>query len=300
MSPPNHRQPGRPRRKRSGGCKSTPGRVSIPTVDHQGLAVFQLNVEGLTNAKLEIIRHLADSHKVAAVLLQETHCMAEDTLKLPGFHLAGSILSRHHGIATFVRSDLGWTATGQSPPNASVEWLSTRIQATSVVNVYKPPPSTLTVSALPLVQAPAIYAGDFNCQHTDWGYFHTTPDGETLCEWASNANAQLLFDPKEPQVSTLQDGTPSPTQTSHLLYATTVTQFQRDRLSIGSPGHTTGRLSSKPPHWCSREKVNLPVGGTCGRPTGRHSLREREHQPASRTQTSLMWTQHMQPSAKCF
>ena len=198
MSPTNHRQPDRPRCKRSGGCKSKPGRVSIPTIDHQGLAVLQLNVEGLTNAKLEIIHHLADSHKVAAVLLQETHCMAEDTLKLPGFHLAGSILSRHHGIATFVRSDLGWAATGQSPPGASVEWLSTRIQATSVVNVYKPPPSTLTVSALPLIQAPAIYAGDFNCQHTDWGYSHTTPDGETLCEWASNANAQLLFDPKEP------------------------------------------------------------------------------------------------------
>ena len=54
------------------------------------------------------------------------------------------------------------------------------------------------MSALPLVQAPAIYAGDFNCQHTDWGYSPTTPDRETLCEWASNTNAQLLFDPKEP------------------------------------------------------------------------------------------------------
>ena len=197
MSPPN-RHAVRSGRKRPGGRKLTSGRAAIPTIERQGLAVLQLNVEGLTTAKLDIIRHLADSHEVPAVLLQETHCGKADFLRLPGFHLAGSILSRQHGMATFVRSDLSWTATGQSPPGASLEWMSTRIQTTTVVNVYKPPPSVLSTSALPITPAPAIYAGDFNCQHTDWGYSHTTPDGETLSEWASNANAHLLFDPKEP------------------------------------------------------------------------------------------------------
>ena len=101
-------------------------------------------------------------------------------------------------MATFVRSDLSWTPTGQSPPGFSLERMSTRIQTTTVVNVNKPPPSALSTSDLPTAPAPAIYARDFNCQHTDWGYSHTTPDGETLSEWASTANAQLLFDPKEP------------------------------------------------------------------------------------------------------
>lgn len=172
------------------------GRATIPTIEQQGLSILQLNVEGLT--KLDIILHLAHSHKVASILLQETHCGEEDILKLPGFDLAGSILSKQHGIATLVRSNFSRKATGQSPPGSSVEWLSTTVQATSVVNVYKPPPSPLSTSALPSVLAPTTCAGDFNCQHADWGYSHTTPDGETLCEWTSTANAQLLFDPKEP------------------------------------------------------------------------------------------------------
>ena len=46
--------------------------------------------------------------------------------------------------------------------------------------------------------APAIYAGDFNCQHTDWGYKQTTKDGETLSDLASSTEAVLLYDPKEP------------------------------------------------------------------------------------------------------
>ena len=66
------------------------------------------------------------------------------------------------------------------------------------MNVYKPPPSKLYPTSLPSVPAPAIYAGDFNCQHTDWGYKQTTKDGETLSDRASNAEAVLLYDPKEP------------------------------------------------------------------------------------------------------
>ena len=67
------------------------------------------------------------------------------------------------------------------------------------MNVYKPPPSELYPTSLPSVPVPAIYAGDFNCQHTDWGYKQTTKDGETLSDWASSAEAVLLYDPKEPQ-----------------------------------------------------------------------------------------------------
>ena len=90
-------------------------------------------------------------------------------------------------MATLVREGLSWTATSQSPPGCNIEWLVTKIQNTA-----------LTVSSLPPVPAPAIYAGDFNCQHTDWGYNHTSQDGEALSEWASNIEAQLLFDAKEP------------------------------------------------------------------------------------------------------
>ncbi|KAJ8353631.1 hypothetical protein SKAU_G00211980 [Synaphobranchus kaupii] len=168
---------------------SSSGRAVIPTLENQGLSVLHL-----TTAKLEVIRHLANSNKVAAVLLQETHWVSDDNLKLPGFLLAGSIHSKQHGMSNFVRTGLSWSAISQSPPGSNIEWLITKIQETSVVN---PPPSALTAPSLPSVTAPAIYAGDFNCQHTDWGYNHTSQDGETLSDWASNTEALLLFDPKE-------------------------------------------------------------------------------------------------------
>ena len=119
------------------------------------------------NAKLEVIRQLADSNQVAVVLLKETHRTTDDNLKLPGFLLAGSILSKHHGMATFVRTGITWSAVKRSPPN--IEWLVTEVQETTIVNVYKPPPSELYPTSLPSVPAPVIYAGDFNCQHTPTG-----------------------------------------------------------------------------------------------------------------------------------
>lgn len=103
------------------------GQATIPTIEQQDLSIFQINAEGLTIAKLDIILHLANSHKVAAILLQEIHYGKEDTLKLPQFNLAGSILSKQHGIVM-------------------VEWISMTVNATLVVNVYKPPPSPLSTS----------------------------------------------------------------------------------------------------------------------------------------------------------
>ncbi|KAK1889310.1 Homocitrate dehydratase mitochondrial [Dissostichus eleginoides] len=137
---PTKRQAGRPR---------DGGRAVIPTVDNRGLAVLQLNVEGLTTAKLEVVRHLADSNGAAAVLLQETHCTSDNFLKIPGFHLAGSIHSKQHGVATFVRTEISWSTSSQSPPGSNIEWLVTKIQETSVINVYKPPPLELSATSLP-------------------------------------------------------------------------------------------------------------------------------------------------------
>ena len=127
-----------------------------------------------------------------------THRTTDDNLKLSGFVLAGSIPSKHHGMATFDRTGITWSAVKRSPPDSNIEWLVTEVQETTIVNVYKPPPSELYPTSLPSVPAPAIYAGDFNCQHTDWGYKQTTKDGETLSDWASSAEAVLLYDPKEP------------------------------------------------------------------------------------------------------
>ena len=84
MSPHNHRTD-KPRYKDA----FSSGRAVIPTIENQGLSVLQLNAEGLTNAKLKVIRQVADSNQVAVVLLHETHRTSDDNLKLQGFSSLG-------------------------------------------------------------------------------------------------------------------------------------------------------------------------------------------------------------------
>ncbi|KAL7861709.1 hypothetical protein SRHO_G00131500 [Serrasalmus rhombeus] len=82
-------------------------------------------------------------------------------------------------MATFVQEGLSWSATSQSPPGCNIEWLVTKIQETSVVNVYKPPLTALTNASLPLVPAPAIYAEE--------------PTSFFSAHWNSYTNPDLAF-----------------------------------------------------------------------------------------------------------
>jgi len=65
--------------------------------------ILQLNIEGLTADKISVIEQLAYKNKAYIIVLQENHCTTADKLVIPNFSLAGSILSRNHGLATFVQ-----------------------------------------------------------------------------------------------------------------------------------------------------------------------------------------------------
>ena len=62
--------------------------------------------------------------------------------------------------------------------------------------MYKPP--NIPFTQLPQYPHPAIYAGDFNCQHTLWGYRNDTSDGTMLNDWAPNLDLTLLYDNRQP------------------------------------------------------------------------------------------------------
>ena len=116
---------------------------------------------------------------------------------ISNFSLAGSVLSRKHGFATFVHEKLNWTLADHSPEGSATEWLCVDVSGVNIVNVYKPPPVSLTPNAIPVFPNPCLYAGDFNCQHTDWGYYSITPDVECLTDWAANSGLVLLYNPKD-------------------------------------------------------------------------------------------------------
>ena len=96
------------------------------------------------------------------ILLQETHCTDAEKLVLPNYQLAGSSLSRKHGLATFVHERLRYMLLDQSPPTSEIEWLYVDIDGYKIVNVYKPPPTRLRSLDLPVYPHPCLYAGDFN------------------------------------------------------------------------------------------------------------------------------------------
>ena len=66
-----------------------------------------------------------------------------------------------------------------------------------IINVYKPPRSRLTPTAIPTFPHPSLYVGNFNCENVNWGYNKTSPDGESLYSWATSNNLGLLYDPNE-------------------------------------------------------------------------------------------------------
>ena len=83
--------------------------------------ILQLNIEGLTASKMNVLHHLAMQSGALVILLQETHCTDAEKLVLPNHQLAGSSLSRKHGLATFVHERLRYTLLDQSPPTMEIE-----------------------------------------------------------------------------------------------------------------------------------------------------------------------------------
>ena len=127
-------------------------------------------IEGAMPAKPDILEKIDNKNSATVILLQETHKENLTDLKLPGFVLAGHIKSNHHGLAT-VRESMPWSPINQAPADDSVEW------TTTIVNVNKPPPSQLEQGLLSDAPAQAVYAGNFNSWHTDWGYRQSNQNG---------------------------------------------------------------------------------------------------------------------------
>ena len=131
-------------------------RIKLPFSGHiankfRRPTILQLNIEGLTASKMNVLHHLAMQSEALVILLQETHCTDAEKLVLPHYQLAGSSLSRKHGLAMFVHERLRYTLLDQSPPTSEIEWLCVDVDGYKIVNVYKPPPTRLRTLDLPVL-----------------------------------------------------------------------------------------------------------------------------------------------------
>ena len=137
-----------------------------------------MNIEGLTASTINVLHYLVLQFEALVILQQETHCTDAEKLVLPNYQLAGSSLSRNHGLATFVHERLKYTLLEQSPRTSEIEWLCVNVDGYKIVNVYKPPPPT-RLQSLNLSVFPHL------CLYADWGYDDNSPNGESLAGWAS-------------------------------------------------------------------------------------------------------------------
>jgi len=141
--------------------------------------------------------NIAYKNKAFMIVLQETHCTTADKLVIHNFSPTGSVLSRNHGLARFVHDRLEWSLVNQSPKQSEIEWLCVDVAGYKIINVYKPPHSLFTPTAIPTFPHPSLYVGDFNCQHVKRGYNKTSRNGESLDSWATSNNLGLLYNPKK-------------------------------------------------------------------------------------------------------
>ena len=87
------------------------------------VCILQLNV-GLTRAKRDAIRHLADQHHANVILFPETHCESDEKLHLEGYDLISFIAHKKHGIATYAKQGIDARAIDHSSEISSIQWLT--------------------------------------------------------------------------------------------------------------------------------------------------------------------------------
>ena len=105
---------------------------------------------------MNVLHHLDMQSEALVILLQETHCIDAEKLVLPNYQLAGSSLSRKHGLATFIHEGLRYTLLDQSPPTSEIEWLCVDVDGYKIVNVCKPLPTRLRALDLPVFPHPPV------------------------------------------------------------------------------------------------------------------------------------------------
>lgn len=81
---------------------------------------MQLNVEGFSKSKAEVLERIVTEEKIDVV--QETHTADQKQLSkrghITGFTIAGATFHSKYGIATYIKSDLKWNHIRTSEENS--------------------------------------------------------------------------------------------------------------------------------------------------------------------------------------
>ena len=143
-----------------------------------------------------LLTYIAERHNVHIIRLQETLVDVDcaSRLYISRFDLTSYRLHAKYGRALYTRNDLIDVSPQLSTSHCDV----VKTGGYNIANVYKPPSEPWEdTNPLPSLPHPAIYVGDFNSHHPDWGYDTPNNDSDTLLEWASCSDVALVREPKQ-------------------------------------------------------------------------------------------------------
>ena len=134
-----------------------------------GPAILQLNVEGLTQPKCEVIQKIAKNNSIAVILLQELMPPMIIKPRSTVIPLLARLTTQNTVLQPlYVTTYPPATEIGRSRVDSAIQWLTISIDGEiTITNFYKPPNSPFDPP--PQYEHLAIYSGDFNCHHTTWG-----------------------------------------------------------------------------------------------------------------------------------
>jgi len=160
---------------------------------------MQINIEGISRAKFEILEMLLLEQNIDILQIQETHTSNEEQLLkrglINGYTVAGANYHSKYGTATYVRDNLNWKFI-QSTEDNNVFIVQIEIKNLSITNIDKPPNRAWAFPMALKVQHPSIVMGDFNSHHTTWGYNDSDKNGEDLIPWSEAEDLSLIHDAK--------------------------------------------------------------------------------------------------------
>ncbi|XP_061716612.1 uncharacterized protein LOC133524543 [Cydia pomonella] len=186
------------------GKNAKRGATKAPSTRDVGpsVRICQLNIEGISRSKSDCLSRIINNLDIDVVLLQETHAANELQLtrrgELAGYNLVAATYHAQYGTATYVHHSISQSTVviSNSIDHENIAVTSIEIAQTKICNIYKPPKSRWPEPALPELQHPSVYMGDFNSHHTSWGYKDIDENGKDIMEWADKTNAFLVHDNK--------------------------------------------------------------------------------------------------------
>src|ERR1700759_4746917 len=147
-----------------------------------------------------------------------------------------------YGRATYVRSTLVDCMEVSSHPFCDI----VQVGGLHIANIYKPPSENWSPTTLPpVLPHAAIYIGDSNSHHQDWGYDTANNDGDQLQLWAAGENLHLIHNAKQQgtfhSARWLKDSSPSASAVGKIYVPTGFHSLQPEKL-VHNPS-TRGSLN---------------------------------------------------------